>query len=173
MNPEQEAQQAHKIKNTRKLLQIARYNNIEAVSVEVADELLEIVDSKAQKIAEQAKQIERLKTRPNLHGFIEVQRAFSLKTFGPENDKKRIISHIQKELAELDESGELIEWIDIILLALDGAWRGGASPQEISEAMDNKLRININREWPNWRTTKPGEPIEHIEQSLIPPQDSP
>ncbi len=55
---EQEAQQAQTIKNTRELLQIARFNNIEAVSVEVADELLKIVDSQAQKIAEQAKEIE-------------------------------------------------------------------------------------------------------------------
>lgn len=62
MTKEQEAQQqAQTIKNTRELLQIARFNNIEAVSVEVADELLEIVDSQVQKIAEQAQEIERLK----------------------------------------------------------------------------------------------------------------
>ena len=60
MTKEQEAQQAQTVKKTRELLQIARFNNIQAVSVEVADELLEIVDSQAQKIADQATVIEEM-----------------------------------------------------------------------------------------------------------------
>lgn len=52
------------------------------------------------------------------------QRAFSLHTFGPGHRTQGVLNHIRKELTELEaEPLELSEWIDVVLLALDGAWR--------------------------------------------------
>jgi hypothetical protein len=98
----------------------------------------------------------------NLASFIKSQRAFSLKTFGDKYDAKRITAHIRKELLEVEESGDLSEWVDVILLALDGAWRSGASPEKICAALIGKLKINRARKWPDWRKVNNGQPIEHI-----------
>ena len=56
---------------------------------------------------------------------------------------------------------DLYEWIDIVLLALDGAWRAGYSPATIAEALEAKQSKNENREWPDWRTADPNKAIEH------------
>lgn len=93
--------------------------------------------------------------------FISAQRAFSRKTFGPHYDPQRITAHIRKELAEIEECGELEEWVDVVLLALDGAWRTGATPMQICLAMQAKLAVNKKREWPDWKKHPAGEPIEH------------
>lgn len=95
--------------------------------------------------------------------FMEDQRKFSEKTFGPGLLTKRITSHIRKELKEIEETPEdLEEWCDVILMALDGAWRTGATSRQISEMLLRKQRDNIEREWPDWREVPQDEPIEHI-----------
>ena len=98
----------------------------------------------------------------NLEHHITRQRAWSNATFGPGYSKERIIDHIKKELVEVQESGELAEWVDIVLLALDGAWRTGATPREICDGIFDKLQINERREWPDWRESDPNRAIEHI-----------
>lgn len=87
---------------------------------------------------------------------------FSFETFGPGKRVMGVTDHIKKELAEVIESdGALSEWVDVILLALDGAWRSGANPEKICQTLDAKLKINQNRTWPDWRTSDPDKAIEH------------
>ena len=80
---------------------------------------------------------------------LERQREFSLNTFGPGLRTKGIIDHITKELVEIEENPtDLFEWVDVILLALDGAHRSGHSPEEIVRAISTKQTKNEARTWP-------------------------
>jgi hypothetical protein len=92
------------------------------------------------------------------------QKAFSERTFGPGEKTDGVIDHLRKEIVEIEKDPhDLTEWIDVILLACDGAWRRGFSPEEIATALDAKLTKNEERKWPDWRTVEPGKAIEHIE----------
>jgi hypothetical protein len=98
----------------------------------------------------------------DLIAHLQRQRAFSLKTFGPGTRTKGVIDHIKKELIEIEkEPRSLEEWIDVMMLACDGAWRAGYEPAEIAAAFAAKLTKNENREWPDWRTSDPNKAIEH------------
>lgn len=93
--------------------------------------------------------------------YLERQAEWSQKTFGPGRRTKGIIAHIKKELIEIEqEPKSLEEWIDVVILTLDGAWRAGYSPKQIVNALWCKQDMNIERDWP-----APGpedQPIEHI-----------
>lgn len=90
------------------------------------------------------------------------QRRWSERTFGPGTRAAGVVDHIRKELREIEASpGDLEEWIDVAILALDGAWRTGASPNEIIEALAGKQAKNEARTWPDWRTADPNRAIEH------------
>jgi Protein of unknown function (DUF550) len=92
---------------------------------------------------------------------LDRQREFSARTFGPGERRDGVLDHIAKEIEEVREAGALEEWVDLILLALDGAWRSGATSQEIADAIEAKQAKNENRSWPDWRTAEPGKAIEH------------
>jgi len=93
---------------------------------------------------------------------IERQREFSERTFGHGVRTAGVCDHIRKELAEIEaKPHDLMEWVDVILLAIDGAWRAGYTPVEICEAIGSKQRKNERRKWPDWRTAEPGKAIEH------------
>lgn len=91
------------------------------------------------------------------------QRAFSERTFGPGMRTKGVIDHIRKELLEIEAApADLSEWIDVVILALDGAWRTGATPEQIIAALVAKQDKNEARQWPDWRTAAPDQAIEHV-----------
>jgi hypothetical protein len=91
------------------------------------------------------------------------QRAFSRATFGPGERTKGICDHIRKELAEIEKDpDDIFEWVDVILLALDGAWRAGLLPEDVVNALDEKQEQNELRDWPDWRTADPDKAIEHV-----------
>jgi hypothetical protein len=91
------------------------------------------------------------------------QRKFSEETFGPGERAQGIVDHIRKELAEiLAAPTDLMEWVDVILLAIDGAWRAGYSPEQIAVGLAQKQARNESRKWPDWRTAELGKAIEHI-----------
>ncbi len=91
------------------------------------------------------------------------QRSWSRKTFGPGNRAQGVVDHIRRELIEIEaEPGDLSEWVDVVLLALDGAWRAGHEPEEIVAAISAKQAKNEARLWPDWRTSDPSKAIEHI-----------
>lgn len=95
------------------------------------------------------------------------QREFSERTFGPGTRTAGIIDHIRKELAEIEEQpDDVTEWIDVVMLALDGAWRAGHSPETIAAALLAKQEKNERRRWPDWRTAEPGKAIQHIKAEV-------
>lgn len=91
------------------------------------------------------------------------QRAWSEKTFGPGMRLLGVLDHIRKELKEIESApGDVEEWVDVIILALDGAWRAGWEPQQIIDAIKAKQAKNEAREWPDWRTMSADQAIEHV-----------
>ena len=99
------------------------------------------------------------------------QRAFSRATFGPGPRTKMVVDHIRKEIGEIErEPYDLEEWIDVVLLALDGAWRCAEAmgvphdlvPARVVEAFALKQLKNEMRDWPDWRTSDPDKAIEHV-----------
>lgn len=98
----------------------------------------------------------------DLVAHLHRQAAFSERTFGPGSRLNGVIDHIRKELIEVRESGgDLSEWVDVIILAMDGAWRSGATPEEIVAAIEAKQTRNERRTWPDWRTMPQDRAIEH------------
>lgn len=99
----------------------------------------------------------------NLASHIARQIDFSARTFGPGNRTQGVIDHIRKELAEIEaKPDDLSEWVDVIILAIDGAWRAGHTAGEIEQAIEAKQTKNELRKWPDWRTSDPGKAIEHV-----------
>lgn len=99
----------------------------------------------------------------DLIGHLERQKEFSLRTFGPDYSTERILRHIAKESDEVrDNPLGLEEWIDLVLLACDGALRAGHSPLSIVMGLHDKLAKNETRIWPDWRTVPDHQPIEHV-----------
>lgn len=91
------------------------------------------------------------------------QKRFSETTFGPGPRAAGVCDHIRKELIEIEAApNDLLEWVDVILLALDGAWRAGHAPEAIAAAIEEKQTRNEARTWPDWRTAAPGVAIEHV-----------
>jgi len=98
----------------------------------------------------------------DLEKHLERQRVFSLKTFGPYTRSAGVIDHIRKELLEIEaDPSDLSEWIDVVILALDGALRAGYDPGEIVSALVAKQAKNEARKWPDWRTLPSDKAIEH------------
>jgi hypothetical protein len=94
------------------------------------------------------------------------QRAFSERTFGPGARTRGVVDHIRKELDEiLAAPADVSEWIDVVILAFDGAWRSGATPAEIVAALRAKQAKNEARKWPDWRAADPTKAIEHDRSS--------
>lgn len=98
----------------------------------------------------------------SLRQHLEAQREFSAEAFGPGPRVAGILDHITKEIEEVRQKpGDLEEWIDLVLLSFDGALRTGATSDDICEALEAKLEKNMQREWPDWRTSDPTKAIEH------------
>jgi hypothetical protein len=96
---------------------------------------------------------------------LQHQAEWSARTFGPGERTEGVVDHISKELVEvLQSGGALEEWVDVIILALDGAWRSGATPEQIVAAIVAKQTKNEGRAWPDWRTAEPGKAIEHVRE---------
>lgn len=93
------------------------------------------------------------------------QRDWSMHTFGPGERTAGVLDHISKELDEIEaKPDDLSEWVDVVLLALDGAWRAGFTPEEIAQAIASKQKRNESRKWPDWRTAELGKAIEHVRE---------
>lgn len=94
------------------------------------------------------------------------QMEFSARTYGPGDRTDGVCDHIRKELREVQDDAAaglptLPEWVDVIILGFDGAWRSGATPEQIVAAIVAKQTKNEGRRWPDWRTADPGKAIEH------------
>lgn len=101
----------------------------------------------------------------DLREILVDQYEFSLKTFGPGERTDGVIHHIDEELQEIKrDPTDLMEWIDVVILAFDGALRMGHTPDQIVEGYKAKLEINKKRKWPDWRTAELGKAINHIKE---------
>jgi hypothetical protein len=108
----------------------------------------------------------------DLIAHIYRQRAFSRATFGPGARLQGVVDHIRKECGEIERKpSDLFEWIDVILLAIDGAWRAGHTPEQIAAAIGAKQGKNELRDWPDWRTADPNKAIEHNRTPKAPPRE--
>lgn len=95
--------------------------------------------------------------------MLAAQRQWSKATFGPGTRLEGILAHITKELVEIrQDPHDVTEWLDVVILALDGAWRASYSPEEIVAALQAKYAKNRARTWPDWRTASEDSPIEHV-----------
>lgn len=121
------------------------------------------------------------------------QIAFSRATFGPGERTGGVIDHIRKELLEVEQAEanpfrlsdalypEMLraeEWVDVVILALDGLSRAlvafhiasGCDPEYVTEcAAEGAARMIVDkqgknemRDWPNWRDASPDKAIEHV-----------
>lgn len=101
----------------------------------------------------------------DLVAHLRRQAAFSERTFGPGARVSGVCDHIRKELLEVEGSGgALAEWVDVVTLGLDGAWRSGATPEQVAAAILAKQAKNEGRKWPDWRTADQGKAIEHVRE---------
>ncbi|MEB8297489.1 DUF550 domain-containing protein [Escherichia coli] len=72
------------------------------------------------------------------------------------------LKHLSKEALEAAaKPDDLSEWADMQFLLWDAQRRAGISDAEITAAMENKLKINMERQWPE---PKDGEPRLHIKE---------
>jgi Protein of unknown function (DUF550) len=127
----------------------------------------------------------------NLEEHLKRQIAFSRATFGPGERTAGVIDHIRKELVEVeelifacDDYGQEkdgldrgAEWVDVVILALDGLTRsllewqldnsfeGDLDIEKTAklacEMILEKQNRNELRTWPDWRKADPNKAIEH------------
>lgn len=118
----------------------------------------------------------------DLFNHLVRQQAFSHATFGPGSKTKGVIDHIRKELKEVEQSyeeedheGTMEEWVDVVILALDGLTRHISFGREDNETrydphtvasvaikmIVDKQTKNEGRKWPDWRTAPKDKAIEH------------
>lgn len=73
------------------------------------------------------------------------------------------LKHLSKEALEAAaEPDDLSEWADMQFLLWDAQRRAGISDGEITAAMEEKLKVNMARQWPE---PKDGEPRRHLKES--------
>ena len=74
---------------------------------------------------------------------------WSYKTFGTSERHIGVLKHIEKEIEEVRQRPQdVTEWMDIVLLAFDGACRMGFTPDQVVSALIAKQEKNTQRRWP-------------------------
>ena len=95
----------------------------------------------------------------SLTAFMKDQEAWSRKTFGNGKRTEGTLKHIEKEIAEVRaKPDDLSEWIDIVILALDGYWRHGGK----DAIGDIIAKGKINRSRTYLMPASDDEPSEHV-----------
>lgn len=86
--------------------------------------------------------------------------AWSQETFGDVGPVGPL-KHLAKEALEAASApDDLSEWADLQFLLWDAQRRAGISDGEITAAMEEKLKVNMARQW---LEPKDGEPCQHIQ----------
>lgn len=123
----------------------------------------------------------------DLEAHLKRQMEFSRNRFGPESRKEAVADHIRQELEEVLEEGNPREWVDLVLLSLDGLWRSiqysskpnfeienlesenrefvevswNNVPKIACMLIEEKQSKNEKRTWPDWRKIDPKKAINH------------
>lgn len=102
------------------------------------------------------------------------QMVFSRATFGPGERMEGVLDHMAKEIEEVRRAnGDSSEWVDLVILALDGLtrrlWAISNYEKSADEIASDAVRIivgkqgrNERRNWPDWRTAPEDRAIEHV-----------
>lgn len=94
-------------------------------------------------------------------------RDWSKATFGPGRRTKGLLEHIRRELDEVAAApDDLVEWVDVVLLAFDGYWRHGGTPEGFMDMVRYKFSVNQARKWPP--PAPDDEPNHHVEEPTAP-----
>ncbi len=73
------------------------------------------------------------------------------------------LDHLKKETKEITEDPyDLEEWIDAIILSIDGFLRAGGKLTMVLPLLLRKQVKNAGRDWPDWKMTDPDKAIEHV-----------
>lgn len=104
----------------------------------------------------------------SLDVLLMVKREWSLSVFGPDYTYGELLAHIRKEVAEVAANpNDTTEWIDIILLAMDGYWRANDRTSRAQNLMrDLAAKVEENK-YRQWERSAPGEPMEHKRESTL------
>lgn len=103
-------------------------------------------------------------------GYLGRQIAWSRRTFGEAKRTEGICRHIEKELGEIREDpSDLSEWVDVVILAMDGYWRHGGTHGSLAQDLETKQAINFRRTYPF--PTSENEPSEHDRSIPAPPKE--
>lgn len=96
-----------------------------------------------------------------LAAYLRRQQLWSARTFGAGLRTLGLLAHIRKECDEVAaRPSDLSEWIDIMILAMDGFWRHGGTPDGLMDALLSKQARNFNRQWP--AAGPEDQPVEHV-----------
>lgn len=110
----------------------------------------------------------------DLEQHLTRQMVFSRATFGPGERMNGVLDHMTKEIKEVrDANGDSAEWVDLVILALDGLtrrlWASSDYRKPAHEIAETAVRMilgkqsrNELRDWPDWRTSDPEKAIEHV-----------
>lgn len=73
----------------------------------------------------------------------------STRLFGEGEHTEGLIAHIRSELKEVEAAPhDLEEWVDVIILALDGYWRHGGTPDTLMPDIWAKWMKVLKRDYP-------------------------
>jgi hypothetical protein len=80
--------------------------------------------------------------------FVERHRGWSFATFGSGRQTTGLTRHIEKELDEIRANpDDLSEWVDVMMLALDGYLRHGGTVETVLKDLQAKQDVNFGRQW--------------------------
>ena len=92
---------------------------------------------------------------------------WSFRTFGHKQKLSSVTDHIREELLEVEatDGKDAEEWADIIMMAFDGMHRHAkCTPEQATDMLWKKLRICMERKWPDPSTVPEGMPMKHIKE---------
>jgi len=120
------------------------------------------LNGEAGEVGEKVKKLMRDHDGIDFKKYLLDQHLWAQNVFGPGARDAGLINHIKKELDEINKApGDIEEWVDVVILALEGALRH-ANPETVIDTLLTKQKKNFSRKWPDWRTLKSNEPIEHL-----------
>jgi len=105
-----------------------------------------------------------LKIGVRLLDWHERRHNWSQKTFGSSEDRsslgplRHLLKEVQEAIAECDKSKRLTEYADCLHLIFDAADRDGFSLEDVLTACEEKLKVNMQRVWPE---PSSDSPVEH------------
>lgn len=97
----------------------------------------------------------------SIEEYLKKQIEWSRKVFGSGKRTIGITKHMIKEIEEvLAEPHDLSEWADLMILAFDGYWRHGGTPENLMKVLIEKQDKNLSRQYPF--PVSEDEPSEHL-----------